>query len=48
VLAAVLEDRFWIHTDDVYGPPIRARHRSIESQTDPPARGNVLSPYLAR
>jgi NADP-dependent 3-hydroxy acid dehydrogenase YdfG len=48
VLAAVLEDRFWIETDDLYRKPIRARHQSIENQTEPPARGMILSPYLER
>ena len=48
VLAAVVEDRFWVETDDVYREPIRARHRSIESRTQPPAQGMILTPYLAR
>jgi NAD(P)-dependent dehydrogenase (short-subunit alcohol dehydrogenase family) len=46
VLAAVVEDRFWIETDDFYREPIQKRHRSIENQTDPPARGMILDPYL--
>ena len=46
VLAAVLEERFWIETDETYREPIRERHRAIESRTDPPARGLVLAPYL--
>lgn len=48
VLAAVLEERFWIETDELYREPIRARHRAIESQTEPPARGLILAPYLDR
>ena len=48
VLAAVVEDRFWIETDELYREPIRARHRAIESQTEPPARGLILAPYLDR
>jgi len=48
VLAAVLEERFWIETDELYRDPIRARHRSIESRTEPPARGLILAPYLDR
>ncbi|MBW2363097.1 MAG: SDR family NAD(P)-dependent oxidoreductase [Deltaproteobacteria bacterium] len=48
VLAAVVEERFWIETDELYREPIRARHRSIENQTEPPARGLILAPYLER
>jgi NAD(P)-dependent dehydrogenase (short-subunit alcohol dehydrogenase family) len=46
VLAAVVEERFWIETDDAYRDAIRARHRSIEKRTNPPARGVILDPYL--
>jgi NAD(P)-dependent dehydrogenase (short-subunit alcohol dehydrogenase family) len=46
VLAAVVEDKFWIETDEVYRAPIKARHRSIEDRADPAARGVILSPYL--
>ena len=46
LLSAVVEERFWIETDDFYREPIRARHRAIESQTEPPARGMILAPYL--
>ena len=46
VLAAILEERFWIETDEWYPEAIAARHRSIENQTAPPARGLILSPYL--
>ena len=45
VLAAVLEDRFWIETDEFYRQPIRDRHRAIEERTDPPARGSALGVY---
>ncbi|MBW1881935.1 MAG: SDR family NAD(P)-dependent oxidoreductase [Deltaproteobacteria bacterium] len=45
VLAAIVEERFWIQTDGYYREPIRARHHSIENDTDPPARGSVLSVY---
>ncbi len=48
VLAGVLEDRFWIETDEVYREPIRARHRAIEGREDPPARGLILAPYLEK
>lgn len=46
VLAAVVEERFWIETDEFYREPIRQRHRSIEERGEPPARGNILTPYL--
>ncbi|MBJ22700.1 MAG: SDR family NAD(P)-dependent oxidoreductase [bacterium] len=46
VLAAVVEERFWIETDEAYRDAIKARHRSIEDRTDPPARGVILGPYL--
>ena len=45
VLAAVIEERFWIETDEFYRKPIRERHRAIEHRSDPPARGLALSPY---
>jgi NADP-dependent 3-hydroxy acid dehydrogenase YdfG len=45
VLAAIVEGRFWIQTDEFFQQAIRERHRSIEEQTDPPARGNVLAVY---
>jgi len=48
VLAAVVEKRFWIETDEAYRGPIAARHRAIEAREDPPARGIILSPYLER
>ena len=48
VLAAVVEDRFWIETDEVYRDAIRSRHRAIEGQDEPPARGIILNPYLER
>jgi NAD(P)-dependent dehydrogenase (short-subunit alcohol dehydrogenase family) len=45
VLAAIVEGRFWIQTDGYFREVIRERHRSIENDTDPPARGNVLAVY---
>ena len=48
VLAAVLEDRFWIETDDFYREPVKTRHRAIETFADPPARGLILNPYIER
>lgn len=45
VLAAIVEGRFWIQTDGFYRNAIKARHRSIENDTDPPARGTVISVY---
>lgn len=46
VLDAVVNDRFWVETDEMYRGPIRERHRAIEERTDPPARGIILGPYL--
>jgi NADP-dependent 3-hydroxy acid dehydrogenase YdfG len=46
VLAAVLEKRFWVQTDGAFRDPIRARHRSIEDDTAPPATGTILHAYL--
>ena len=43
VLAAIVAGRFWIQTDGYFRESIRARHRSIENDTDPPARGSILS-----
>ena len=48
VLAAVVEERFWIETDDSYREPIRERHRAIEQKAAPPAKGAILNPYLER
>ena len=45
VFAAIVENRFWIQTDGYFRDAIRARHRSIENDTDPPARGSVISVY---
>ena len=46
VLAGVVENRFWIETDELYRKPIEQRHRAIENRTAPPARGMILNPYL--
>jgi NADP-dependent 3-hydroxy acid dehydrogenase YdfG len=46
VLAAIVEGRFWIQTDGYYRDAIKARHRAIENDTDPPARGTVVSVYF--
>ena len=48
VLEAVVEERFWIETDDFYRGPMDERHRAIESRSEPPERGLILSPYLDR
>jgi NAD(P)-dependent dehydrogenase (short-subunit alcohol dehydrogenase family) len=48
VLAAIVEDRFWIETDEIYRDEIKARHRAIEAFADPPARGMILNPYVER
>jgi len=45
VLAAILEKRFWIQTDDYFRASIKARHRAIENDEDPPARGSLLTVY---
>ena len=45
VLAAIVEGRFWVQTDGFFREPIKARHRSIENDTPPPARGNILGVY---
>ena len=46
VFSAIVEDRFWIFTDDVFREPIRARHRAIETAGEPAARGPILGPYV--
>ncbi len=46
VLAAVLEKRFWVQTDGAFRDPIRARNRSIEEASEPPARGTILDAYI--
>ena len=45
VLAAIVEGGFWIQTDGYFREAIKDRHRSIENDTDPPARGSVISVY---
>lgn len=45
VLAAIMEKRFWIQTDEYFRESIRARHRAIENDEDPPARGSLLTVY---
>lgn len=46
VFQAILDRKFWIQTDGYYRKAIKARHQSIENDTDPPARGSVISVYL--
>lgn len=46
VLGAIVEGRFWIQTDDYFRDAIKARHRAIENDQNPPARGNILGVYL--
>lgn len=48
VLAAVVDERFWIETDAVYREAIKARHRSIENRTPPPATGTIMDPYFPK
>lgn len=45
VLAAIVEKRFWIQTDEFFRASIKARHRAIENDEDPPARGSLLTVY---
>lgn len=46
VLAAIVENRFWIETDAYYRDTIKARHRAIESFSAPPVAQSVMDPYL--
>jgi len=43
---AVLENRFWVFTDEVYTPSIVERLDSIRDRTDPPARGSLIEVYF--
>ncbi|MFO0691129.1 MAG: SDR family NAD(P)-dependent oxidoreductase [Myxococcota bacterium] len=45
VFAAIVEKRFWIQTDEFFRDAIKARHRAIENDEDPPARGSLLTVY---
>jgi NAD(P)-dependent dehydrogenase (short-subunit alcohol dehydrogenase family) len=47
LLAAIVEGRFWVQTDEYFREPIRERHRAIETDSPPPARGTILNPYMA-
>ena len=47
LLAAIVEERFWVQTDGYFREPIRERHRAIESDSAPPARGTIIHPYMA-
>ena len=46
VHAAVVENQFWIFTDEVYTPEINARLDAIRDRTDPTARGTLLDVYF--
>ncbi len=46
VLAAIVEERFWIETDTKYRDTIKARHRAIETFSAPPGATSVMDPYL--
>lgn len=46
VLQAVLEKRFWVQTDGAFRAAIQARHRAIENDLDPPAKGTILEVYF--
>lgn len=45
VFEAIVNRKFWIQTDEYFRPSIKARHRAIENDEDPPARGSLLSVY---
>jgi len=45
VFQAIVRKDFWVYTDGMFEEPIRARHRSIETPSEPPARGNILAGY---
>ena len=46
VLAAAVEERFWVEADELYRAPIRDRHRATEDRGKPPVRGLILALYL--
>jgi NAD(P)-dependent dehydrogenase (short-subunit alcohol dehydrogenase family) len=46
VVEAIMEERFWIETDGYYREAIQARHRAIETRSDPPVARSVADPYL--
>ena len=48
VLAAVVEERFWIETDEYYRETIKARHRAIENFEAPPVAQSVMDPYFSK
>ncbi|MEO8696973.1 MAG: SDR family NAD(P)-dependent oxidoreductase [Acidimicrobiales bacterium] len=43
---AIVEDRFWILTDEVFTPEINRRLESIRDRTEPTARGTLLDVYF--
>ncbi|MEO5840710.1 MAG: SDR family NAD(P)-dependent oxidoreductase [Acidimicrobiales bacterium] len=43
---AIVEERFWILTDDVFTPEINRRLDAIRNRTDPTARGTLLDVYF--
>ena len=48
VLGAVVEERFWIETDEYYREAIKARHRAIESFSAPPVAETIMDPYFKK
>jgi NAD(P)-dependent dehydrogenase (short-subunit alcohol dehydrogenase family) len=48
VLGAVVEERFWIETDEYYRDAIKARHRAIESFSAPPVAETIMDPYFKK
>ncbi len=43
---AIVANRFWIFTDEVYTPAIHARLDAIRDRVDPPARGSLVEVYF--
>ena len=43
---AVLENQFWIFTDDVFTPAIHQRLDAIRDRRDPTARGGLFDVYF--
>ena len=43
---AIVENKFWIFTDEIFTPEIERRLDSIRRRTDPPTRGSLLDVYF--
>jgi hypothetical protein len=46
VYDAVVENQFWVFTDDVFTPAIHQRLDSIRDRGDPTARGGLFDVYF--